>query len=85
MRSTDATGERIWKEPTSTGRIWKELTSCWRIRKTRLIDAHLEGAFLMNAHLEGANLEDATGFGQAQLNRASGIAETRLPEGLARP
>ncbi len=45
-----------------------------------LMGAHLEGAFFQNTHLEGANLEDATGL-HAQLNRALGNAETKLPEG----
>jgi uncharacterized protein YjbI with pentapeptide repeats len=60
-----------------------------------LIDAHLEGADLNAAHLEGANLIDAhlegasltfvIGLTTNMLEEASGNADTRLPDGVARP
>jgi uncharacterized protein YjbI with pentapeptide repeats len=47
--------------------------------------AHLEGAVLFGAHLEQADFSGATGLSEKQLLEAIGDAETKLPEGLARP
>jgi uncharacterized protein YjbI with pentapeptide repeats len=50
-----------------------------------LSSSDLRGASLEEAHLEGANLSSAKGHSQDQLDQAFGNAETKLPEGLARP
>ena len=50
-----------------------------------LSDAHLKGAVLIGAYLEGANLRGAKDLLEAQLRDTDGDAETKLPEGLARP
>jgi uncharacterized protein YjbI with pentapeptide repeats len=50
-----------------------------------LQDAHLEGADLRWAYLDGADLSEADGLTQAQIYRAYGDANTKLPEGLTRP
>jgi uncharacterized protein YjbI with pentapeptide repeats len=50
-----------------------------------LYGAHLERAYLRGTHLERADLSRAVGLLEAQLRDAHGDAETKLPEGLARP
>lgn len=52
-----------------------------------LVGAHLEGASFAGANLDGANfggaeMASARGLTQAQLNRACGDEDTRLPRGL---
>lgn len=44
-----------------------------------------DNANLVNVNFSGSDLSTATGLTQAQLNRACGDAETRLPKGLSLP
>jgi uncharacterized protein YjbI with pentapeptide repeats len=47
--------------------------------------ANLKNADLHEAHLDGADLTGARELTQAQIEQASGNAETKLPSGLTRP
>jgi uncharacterized protein YjbI with pentapeptide repeats len=56
-----------------------------RLYGANLDRANLEGANLNGAYLEGARLITATGLMKSQLDKTSGDAKTRLPEGVERP
>jgi uncharacterized protein YjbI with pentapeptide repeats len=51
----------------------------------RLAGADLTGIYTLLTRVEGTDLSGATGLSQQQLDIACGDAETKLPEGLARP
>ncbi|MEI7056465.1 pentapeptide repeat-containing protein [Nocardioides sp. CCNWLW239] len=55
------------------------------LRHVDLTDADLLGADLRDAAVVGADLSRALFLGQPQVNAMRGDAETKLPQGLARP
>jgi pentapeptide repeat protein len=85
LEFADLTGARLERADLMLAHLeWADLNYA-HLEGAFLAGAYFEGAALNGAHLEGADLSDAVGLLEAQLHSAYGDAETKFPEGMARP